>query len=158
MPSIPFCASSQLPALLPSDPPLAQSEAPGVQLLLSCSTRVLGRAMPAPGPCCTPLFSTPLYLSCSAPTAVCGDGAFRMRFLRKCLSVVGAGTSQRPAVARGCCSQLCVRRAPPGNAPRCRPACAPCHSPRVSQMLALSLLVLSLLMTHISSHLDLSRG
>lgn len=97
-----------------------------------------------------------LYLSCTAPTAVCGDGAFRMRFLRKRLSVAGVGASQRPAVAGGCCCQLHVHRAPPGNVPHCHPAHAPCHRPCVSQILALSLLVLSLLMTHISSHLDLS--
>lgn len=44
---------------------------------------------------------------------VCGDGAFGMWFLRKCLSMVGVGASQRPKAAGGLCCQLRVHRASP---------------------------------------------
>lgn len=96
---------------------------------------------------------------------VCGDGAFRMWFLRKCLSVVGAGASQRLKAADGLRCQLRVRRASPPREGHMlqraggHPSTAILPSllatgPCISGMLALSLLVLCQLMNQVSSHLD----
>lgn len=67
---------------------------------------------------CSCANSPPLRLSCTAATAgllpACGDAAFKMWFLRKRWSVVGAGASQRPKAPGGLCHQLCARRATPG--------------------------------------------
>lgn len=74
-----FCRSHTCPPS-PSVPPhsshlrlpVAQSKSPEVQLSLSCSTRVVGWAMPAPGPFCTRLFSPPLSFLHSPHSRVWG--------------------------------------------------------------------------------------
>lgn len=116
---------------------------------------------------CSCAKSPPLYLSGSVTQPgsppECVDGAFRMWFLRKCLSVVGVGSSQRLKTAGGLLCQLCVHRASPPLEelmPQCagaHPALTPCHRSPCLRDVTLTMLVLRLL-NGVSSQQDLSLG